>query len=359
MSRLLNIFRGGDAASHTEAMRQSTSLTMAYLMEQNRKFELFMREKVELLESRVAAQSTRDGFELDDGDEIDVDPDETAAEMAAEARPVAPAASADLLEDEDEPLQAWAGAALDARVAHKTAFEAQASDKAPALDPQQDAAVDWQFLLGDQAGAVPPKRTETSSLAGAEPFNDGSEVGEVEPVWMPVETRVLAEEADPMDEAEPHEEDLEREEITAKNLAGPEQESGAEEDELEPAEIIQDAPAEPVQHGIDIAADADRVAEEISVDRLAGSDQNEAWDGSPVAEGVPAAATEITAQDPVEAETASPNLAPPEDPAPDASGPPEPASSAQTRLASALAQQEAADLEPDADSMLPAWLTRL
>jgi hypothetical protein len=42
-----------------DAMRQTTSLTMAYLLEQNRQFEAYMREKVAELEARVAAQQAR------------------------------------------------------------------------------------------------------------------------------------------------------------------------------------------------------------------------------------------------------------------------------------------------------------
>lgn len=40
-------------------IRQSTALTTAYLLEMNRKFESFMQDKIEELESRVAAQQAR------------------------------------------------------------------------------------------------------------------------------------------------------------------------------------------------------------------------------------------------------------------------------------------------------------
>ena len=52
----LNAFRGKGS---NDAMRQTTSLTMAYLLEQNTCFEAYMRQKVEELEARVAAQQAR------------------------------------------------------------------------------------------------------------------------------------------------------------------------------------------------------------------------------------------------------------------------------------------------------------
>jgi hypothetical protein len=42
-----------------DPMRESAALTTVYLLEQNRKFEVFMRQKVEELETRVAAQQAR------------------------------------------------------------------------------------------------------------------------------------------------------------------------------------------------------------------------------------------------------------------------------------------------------------
>ena len=56
MSRLLARFRNGD---NSQGIRQSTALTTVYLLEMNRKFESFMRDKVEELEGRVAAQQAR------------------------------------------------------------------------------------------------------------------------------------------------------------------------------------------------------------------------------------------------------------------------------------------------------------
>ena len=42
-----------------DPMRESAALTTVYLLEQNQKFEQFMRQKVDELESRVAAQQAR------------------------------------------------------------------------------------------------------------------------------------------------------------------------------------------------------------------------------------------------------------------------------------------------------------
>jgi hypothetical protein len=63
MSKLLSFF-SRDGNSNTDAIRQSTTMTMAYLLEQNRKFEFFMREKVERLEQLVSSQQqTRADFD--------------------------------------------------------------------------------------------------------------------------------------------------------------------------------------------------------------------------------------------------------------------------------------------------------
>lgn len=63
MSKLLSLF-SRDGNSNTDAIRQSTTMTMAYLLEQNRKFEFFMREKVERLEQLVSSQQqTRADFD--------------------------------------------------------------------------------------------------------------------------------------------------------------------------------------------------------------------------------------------------------------------------------------------------------
>jgi hypothetical protein len=52
----LDALKGG---GNKDAMRQTTSLTMAYLLEQNARFEAFMRQKVDELEAIVAQQQAR------------------------------------------------------------------------------------------------------------------------------------------------------------------------------------------------------------------------------------------------------------------------------------------------------------
>lgn len=80
MSKLLSLF-SRDGNSNTDAIRQSTTMTMAYLLEQNRKFEFFMREKVERLEQLVSSQQqTRADFDEayeDDFIETEIDDEET------------------------------------------------------------------------------------------------------------------------------------------------------------------------------------------------------------------------------------------------------------------------------------------
>ncbi|GIK38038.1 MAG: hypothetical protein BroJett011_18710 [Chloroflexota bacterium] len=103
MSKLLSLFNRRGSQSSTDAIRQSTSMTMAYLLEQNRKFEFFMRQKVEELEGRVSAQQqTRQDLEY--GDEADYDYEidrvEEADQDQGEPTVPAPITSADV----DEPF---------------------------------------------------------------------------------------------------------------------------------------------------------------------------------------------------------------------------------------------------------------
>jgi hypothetical protein len=84
-----------------DAIRQSTSLTMVYLLEQNRKFEVYMRQKVAATEAQVAGQQARleqahleqspppveeeaDDFVLDEPAEA-TDPGVEFSDLAAEA----------------------------------------------------------------------------------------------------------------------------------------------------------------------------------------------------------------------------------------------------------------------------------
>lgn len=57
MTNIFTALRGGSAKA--DPMQASAALTTVYLLEQNQKFEQFMRQKVEALEARVAAQQAR------------------------------------------------------------------------------------------------------------------------------------------------------------------------------------------------------------------------------------------------------------------------------------------------------------
>lgn len=85
---LLDALRG----DNNDVMRHSTSVTMAYLLAQNRKFEAFMGQKAEELEARVAAQQARlSTWEVDDlaevetllpaGDEVAVSPEDWSGDL--------------------------------------------------------------------------------------------------------------------------------------------------------------------------------------------------------------------------------------------------------------------------------------
>ena len=75
MSKILDLFRGGGGGGNSDAIRQSTTLTMAYLIEQNRKFEFYMRQKLDELEARVSAQQARQS-DFDSIEEEDEEPTE-------------------------------------------------------------------------------------------------------------------------------------------------------------------------------------------------------------------------------------------------------------------------------------------
>jgi hypothetical protein len=92
--KLFDALRGG---GHKDAMRQTTSLTMAYLLEQNARFETFMRRKVDELEAIVAQQQARHA-EVDPASEEVAEPEEVGVEPPAEliqtnTRPAKPVTS--------------------------------------------------------------------------------------------------------------------------------------------------------------------------------------------------------------------------------------------------------------------------
>jgi hypothetical protein len=94
VNQRLTLFRK-DTGS--QAMRQSAALTTVYLLELNRKFEAFMREQVDRLESRVSAQqarlSAKAPVEAEWEDAFPVEAERTAATIEFdEVAPLEPAA---------------------------------------------------------------------------------------------------------------------------------------------------------------------------------------------------------------------------------------------------------------------------
>jgi hypothetical protein len=81
----LNALKG---SGNKDAMRQTTSLTMAYLLEQNARFEAFMRQKVDELEAIVAQQQARHA-EVDPASEEIAEPDPWPEPEEGEVAPAA------------------------------------------------------------------------------------------------------------------------------------------------------------------------------------------------------------------------------------------------------------------------------
>jgi hypothetical protein len=81
----LNALKGG---GNKDAMRQTTSLTMAYLLEQNARFEAFIRQKVDELEAIVAQQQARH-MEVDPASEEIPEPEPWSEPEEGEIAPAA------------------------------------------------------------------------------------------------------------------------------------------------------------------------------------------------------------------------------------------------------------------------------
>jgi hypothetical protein len=81
----LDALKGG---GNRDAMRQTTSLTMAYLLEQNARFEAFMRQKVDELEAIVAQQQARHA-EVDPASEEIAEPEPWPEPEEGEVEPAA------------------------------------------------------------------------------------------------------------------------------------------------------------------------------------------------------------------------------------------------------------------------------
>jgi hypothetical protein len=153
MAGILSAF--GRGAQKKDPMRESAALTTVYLLEQNQKFERFMQQRVDELESRVAAQqarlSTREEAEerelwaaLEAGGETD--------EVMAPLEPVADdeSGSETPFDTGDEPAE-WAIPAPQAPV--------------PSIGPEGEAVPDYLALMG---GAVEAEAESSLALASDE-----------------------------------------------------------------------------------------------------------------------------------------------------------------------------------------------
>lgn len=153
MAGILSAF--GRGAQKKDPMRESAALTTVYLLEQNRKFERFMQQRIDELESRVTAQqarlSTREEAEerelwaaLEAGGEAD--------EMIAPLEPVADdEPGSEALFDSGDELVGWPEAVVLAPQA-----------PVPSTKPEGEAVPDYLALMG---GAVEAKAEVESSLA--------------------------------------------------------------------------------------------------------------------------------------------------------------------------------------------------
>lgn len=152
MAGILSAF--GRGAQKKDPMRESAALTTVYLLEQNRKFERFMQQRIDELESRVTAQqarlSTREEAEerelwaaLEAGGEAD--------EMIAPLEPVADdEPGSEALFDSGDELVGWPEAV--------PAPEAPV----PSTKPEGEAVPDYLALMGGAVEAEAKAEVESS-----------------------------------------------------------------------------------------------------------------------------------------------------------------------------------------------------
>lgn len=223
MSKLLSLFNRRGSQSSTDAIRQSTSMTMAYLLEQNRKFEFFMRQKVEELEGRVSAQQqTRQDLEYEDEADYDhnIDRVEEADQDQGEPTVPAPITSADVDEPFGSPVVPLSAAAAarpietespgaeegqvetltDAPLPEEslTGDELQENilEVSPSPAPEPDIPTEdlWLVMLGGEAEAPAAAKQQPTSLvvsewnASAEAEGNEAEPADIEDNRSEVET---------------------------------------------------------------------------------------------------------------------------------------------------------------------------
>jgi hypothetical protein len=145
-----------------EAMRQSATLTTAYLLEQNRKFEAFMRARIAELEGRVAGQQARltARTEQETGAAGELGEEEASLAAQAGVRDVIPQVSIEPLaalgeDDWDEP-PVEANEPSDRLAELKSSPPTPEGVEAPDRDEAEEA------IPGEQAGAraAPPAEAE-------------------------------------------------------------------------------------------------------------------------------------------------------------------------------------------------------
>ena len=171
MSSLFARFRNGD---NSQGIRQSTALTTVYLLEMNRKFESFMRDKVEELEGRVAAQqarlSTRADVEEIDWEDTLITEEEATPIDELEWRDVVP-----IVDVPPEPSPALAMTEeMTSPDVDGSIFDASTPEQEP--EPEEPAAIpDYMTLLvGEPANTEPEPATEpVSAPVGKEELAEG------------------------------------------------------------------------------------------------------------------------------------------------------------------------------------------
>jgi hypothetical protein len=142
-----------------DPMRESAALTTVYLLEQNQKFEQFMRQKVDELESRVAAQQAR----LSTREEVE-ERELWAALESFEAHPEENTAAEPMLDHQisvDQLQPVAASDMLDGDEGRDNGVEIEAAyEPAPGVEPEE--IPDYLALM---SGAV----TEATAPASVEP----------------------------------------------------------------------------------------------------------------------------------------------------------------------------------------------
>ena len=187
--RFLDALKGGGG----DAIRQSTSLTMAYLLEQNRKFEAYMRGKVEELEARVAAQQARLAAAETEADESDMPPAPLVDEASLEATALG---GEDLAVEVEEVVSFGMMAVEEEAPAEETGALPE-----PASAPGEDALVieegaafemeaeeeagppSWQAMLV----GTPPAAERETALEGEEPAEGTDDTDSLLPDWSVAE----------------------------------------------------------------------------------------------------------------------------------------------------------------------------